>query len=259
MKVQPLRLPDADPSRLSEPPLTLAIAQVRHERRFEAALPATGLGIRQALGPEAGTLSESRQHVMTLMAGPGTPTAETAEGQTGWQIASDAATVSIQHEFFSLETAAYTTWEEFRERLSLLAEAVQKQIRPTVEQRIGLRYVNTVVHPRVSTPTGWEGLIDADLLGCLAHGPLKGSIRSSQQVLELEGPADIRTNLRHGSQVAPTGGRPTYVLDLDCYTSAGRAFRASDILATFDKLHEAALQLFQSCVTPKLRDHWSAK
>jgi uncharacterized protein (TIGR04255 family) len=255
MKLQPLILPLPDDRKLSNAPLNLVIAQVRHERQLQATSADTGLGIRSALGPLAGDLSEHRQQVMTLMAGPGNATAETAEGPAGWQLVSPEGTTTIvQQEFFSIETAAYTTWDSFRDQLKMLTLGVEELLHPKVEQRVGLRYVNTIVNPSVRTPLDWVGRIDPHLLGAVADGPMAHSIRASQQVLEIEVGGDVRANLRHGSQVAPSGGQPAYVLDIDCYSQAGRAFDAAAVVASFEQLHQTCLQLFQACITPKHRE-----
>ena len=253
-KLTPLDLPDVDDSQLPKPPLTLAIAQVRHERLLDAASPTKALAIRDVLGEAAGDLSEHRQQVMTLVAGPGPGTAETSEGPSGWQLATPdgTSTTVIQQEFFSYETSSYTTWANFRARLEALASGIAAELQPKVEQRIGLRYIDSITHPSVRTAADWSGLIDPALLGALGAGRLSQSVRAAQQVLEIEGPNGVRVNLRHGSQIAPSGGRPLYLLDLDCYRQAGRKFRPESILAGLDELHSVALRLFHTCITPSL-------
>lgn len=253
-KLVPLDLPDGDESPLERSPLTLVVAQIRHERLLDAASPTKALSIRASLGEVEGELSEHRQQVMMVVAGPGVGTAESSEGPSGWQLTSadGTSTTVIQQEFFSIETTAYTTWADFRARLAALIDGVAANLQPKIEQRVGLRYIDTISHSSVGTPADWSGLIDADLLGALGRGPLAGSVRASQQILEIEGSNGVRVNLRHGSQIAPTGPKPIYLLDLDCYVQAGRGFEAATVLAALDDLHSIALRLFQSCITPEL-------
>jgi uncharacterized protein (TIGR04255 family) len=253
-KLSPLDLPDVDDAQLPKAPLSLVVAQVRHERLLDAASPTKALAIRDSLGADAGDLSEHRQHVMTLVAGPGASSADTAEGPSGWQLATPdgTSTTVIQQEFFSIETSAYTTWADFRALLATLTTGVATELQPKIEQRIGLRYIDSINHPRVRTAADWSGLIDPNLLGASGAGLLSRSVRAAQQVLEIEGPKGVRVNLRHGSQVAPSGGKPMYLLDLDCYLQAGREFKPNTVLGAFDDLHSVALRLFHACITPAL-------
>jgi uncharacterized protein (TIGR04255 family) len=253
-KLVSLKLPEVEDKPLNNAPLTLVVAQVRHERLLDAASPAKALAIRDSLGPEAGDLSEHRQQVMTLVAGPGAGAAESSEGPSGWQLVTPDATCTtvIQQEYFSIETSAYTKWSDFRTQLEALAGAIVAELNPKIEQRIGLRYIDSIAHPSVRTAADWAGLIDPALLGAVGNGPLAKSVRAAQQILELEGSGGIRVNLRHGSQVAASGGKPVYLLDLDCYLQAGRRFNAEVLLNTYDELHTLALKLFHSCLTPDL-------
>jgi uncharacterized protein (TIGR04255 family) len=236
-KLVSLKLPEVEDKPLNNAPLTLVVAQVRHERLLEA-----------------GDLSEHRQQVMTLVAGPGAGAAESSEGPSGWQLVTPDATCTtvIQQEYFSIETSAYTKWSDFRTQLEALAGAIVAELNPKIEQRIGLRYIDSIAHPSVRTAADWAGLIDPALLGAVGNGPLAKSVRAAQQILELEGSGGIRVNLRHGSQVAASGGKPVYLLDLDCYLQAGRRFNAEVLLNTYDELHTLALKLFHSCLTPDL-------
>ena len=253
-KLVPLDLPEGDDSPLESSPLTLVVAQIRHERLLDAASPTKALAIRDSLGEDQGELSEHRQQVMTVVAGPGVGAAESTEGPSGWQLTSadGTSTTVIQQEFFSIETTAYSTWTDFRAQLEALIGGIEVNLQPKIEQRVGLRYIDTIKHSSVSTAADWSGLIDPDLLGAIGNGPLSGSVRASQQILEMEGSNGVRVNLRHGSQIAPAGPKPIYLLDLDCYVQAGRRFEATTVLAALDDLHSVALRLFQSCITPGL-------
>ena len=253
-KLVPLNLPPVDDSQLERSPLSLVIAQVRHERVLSASTPVTVLAMSEALGPEAGDLSEHHQSLTTFVAGPGSASVDSSDSQAGWQFGAPdgTRTTVIQQEFFSIETSAYGTWADFKGHLRTLTAGVAAHVNPKIAQRIGLRYIDSITSPRVQTAADWSGLIDRDLLGSLHSGVLSRSIRAAQQVLEIEGPDGIRVNLRHGSQTAAIGGKPVYLLDFDCMLQAGRAFDVESVLVSFDALHGVALRLFQACITPTL-------
>jgi uncharacterized protein (TIGR04255 family) len=160
-------------------------------------------------------------------------------------------------EFFALETRAYSDWMDFSARLEELVRLVQGALGPSLEQRLGLRFIDRIRDPVISSPAGWEGWIDERLLGPVLHGAFGPAIKAVQQVLQLDGGEDMEVLLRHGCVLegAPEAPVWQYLLDHDCSRSGGRAFSPGDIHEGVEGLHTLALSVFQAAVTQKLFTH----
>lgn len=251
----PLRLPEPKDVVLPRSPLTLVVCQVRHDRIVAVADPRTALGIQERLDGRYTQMDEWRSMAATVsIAGGGAPQVSHEQGPSGWQMKSDdgAWTVTLQPDFFSLETSAYVDWVDFRERLDALTAAVADAYNPTLEVRLGLRYVDEIDDPVVTSPVGWRGHIRDELLGPLAHPDFGESVRALMQQVDFDAGDGYRVTLRHGTSPTPGMANLTYVLDHDCYRQAARAFASADIMAGLDALHRVALQVFQTAITPDL-------
>lgn len=252
----PLRLPEPDDAPMRRSPLSLVVCQIRHDRVLAVADSRRALEVQNRLEGRYPQIDERRSLAFAL-AGQmgGTPPAPMAqEGPSGWQFKSDdgAWTVTLDAEFFSLETSAYTSWIDFRARLESLSNAVLGVLEPALELRLGLRYVDEIVHPEVSSPTGWKGWVRGELLGPLAYEPFGHAIRAAQQQLEFDAGNGFRVTFRHGT--APITRDPgwVYVMDHDCFRQIGAPLSTGAILGATDDLHRIALQVFQNAITERL-------
>jgi uncharacterized protein (TIGR04255 family) len=125
---------------------------------------------------------------------------------------------------------------------------------PVVESRLGLRYINIVVGSAVgrsplSAPSELSGLIAPWLLGSLNEPQLQSSVQMAQGrvVFKFE---QANVILNHGV-VSAENGELGYLVDIDAFREGGRAFQGSDVLAHSAKLHDVALGLFQTSLTPE--------
>jgi uncharacterized protein (TIGR04255 family) len=249
-----LELPDPDTSLLPRSPLRLVVCQVRHDRTFAAVDATRVIALHSELADRYPTITEAAVQTFGFLAGPGGAQMTTPEPSKGWQFrsADETWTVTIQPDFFSLETSAYLDWSDFRERLLRVVRAVGAHVGPVVEQRVGLRYVDEVRDPVVTDPVDWRGWIDESLLGPLVHPSFGPALRSTQQVLELEAHEALRVILRHGTLRVPGEKQWLYLLDHDCFRQQGRPFDADALAGTLDDLQRLALQVFQAAITPRL-------
>jgi uncharacterized protein (TIGR04255 family) len=252
--LEPLDLPTPSDERLDRSPLTLVVCQVRHERMAAAADPRRALEVHAHVTDWFPNVSENPVATLNVVAGPTGVKTAPSELQRGWRFQSEDGnwTVTLQEEFFALETSAYTRWADFRARLASLTAAVADTLAPSIEQRVGLRFVDEVSEPRVGTPAGWTGLIHDAVLGPAAYPPFATAVRATQQVVELNGPNGTRVNLRHGSQPLPDGSGQVYLVDTDCFRHAGRAFDVEAIVVATDDLHTLAKQVFHATITEHL-------
>ncbi len=234
------------------------MCQVRHDRILAVADARRGLAVQERLNGLYMQMNQRHAVEATFMlAGEKGSQLSHDQAPTGWQLRSDddAWTVTLDAEFFSLETSAYTTWPYFRERLDSLVSAVIDTYEPVLESRLGLRFVNEITDPEVTEPAGWHGWIRDELLGPLVHPDFAESVRGVQQHVDLDAGNGYQVRLRHGTGPVPGERRWVYLLDHDCFRQAARALSHNTILTTAEDLHRIVLQVFQAAITPELYAH----
>lgn len=258
---RPLVLPDPSTTTLAQAPLQLVACQVRHDRNLAVADGNRVLAIREQLANYS-LMEEIAQQAVGIVLGPSGP-ASVSRGsdQRGWRLRSDdgAWTVALLPDFFALECTGYTSWTVFSERMLALADAVLGHLRPTVELRLGLRYVDRIGVPPAERPQDWSGYINEHLLGALLDEQLGSALESMEQVMQLQGPGGIQVILRHGTQLDSQSGTWPYLLDTDCFRSDGRKLEADSLSSGVDELHKIALQVFQASITQSLHDLLSGR
>jgi len=250
----PLRLPDPSPIRLRRCPLQLVVCQIKHDRNLAVSDGARVLAISEQLGQQYPKIEEAAQQEVGLLFAPGGPTPVGGSEQKGWRLRSEdgAWAISLLPDFFALECVVYTDWEDFRQRLRDLAQAVAEHLKPALELRLGLRYVDRIEAPDVTGPRDWDGLISEHLLGPVRDDRLEPSLGAIQQLLQLQASGDVQVLLRHGTQHDEGAGTWPYLLDTDCFRTGTRRLGADSLVAGANELHLLALQLFQASITPKL-------
>ncbi|MEU9147750.1 TIGR04255 family protein [Streptomyces sp. NPDC048349] len=258
MTPSPLVLPKPSTTQLKDAPLQLVVCQVRHDR---VAGPRHGdqvLAIRDALttsmGEELGLEQLAQQEVAFEFSPSGVSPLPNSGPSNGWRLRSRDGKwlVALFPDFFALESTGYTSWSDFKTRLEALCGAVERIFQPTLEQRLGLRYVDSINHPAVSTPKQWAGYIEGSLLGPILHPQFGDAISGVQQVIHMPAPDEMQVLLRHGTQRDDSSGTWPYLLDTDCTRVSSRRFSCPEIVKGAGDLHELALQVFQASVTPEL-------
>lgn len=256
-----LALPEPSTDTLARAPLELVVCQVRHDRNMAVSEGARVLAIRDELISYP-RMEELAQQEIGMMIGPSGPSQlSSGSKQQGWRLLSDDGkwTVALLPDFFALECTGYTSWSDFRQRLEGLAQAVVAHLQPTIELRLGLRYVDRITAPSVVEPQGWAGYINERLLGMALDGQLGPALSSLQQLAQLQGPDGIEVLLRHGTQADPANATWPYFLDTDCYRSDGRRLEVDNLMGGADALHRLALQVFQAAITPRLQHLLAAR
>lgn len=259
----PLSLPRPDFGVLPRAPLELVVCQVRHDNRPLEAI--TALAIQEALGGRAGAFPRIDQveiHTASLAMVPGIVTPGQPEVAKGWHLksADGTWTVALLPEQFSLETTRYTNWSEFRTSFEKLVEAVEEIAAPTIELRLGIRYVDRITGLPASKPSDWARWIHASILGPPLHDALGASVISVRQQIDLD-LGDARSCvLRHGTVMDPassSGDQSVYLLDFDIYRQEARRFAGAEILSVAEDFHSQADALFAQVITPDLLSYLS--
>jgi len=256
-----LALPDPSTQTLARAPLQLVVCQVRHDRNMAVSDGARVLAIRDDLNTYP-RMEQMAQQEIGLAIGPAGPSqVSSGSTQQGWRLLSEDGTwtVALLPDFFALECTGYTSWTEFRMRLQGLAHSVLTHLRPSVELRLGLRYVDRITVPTVDEPQGWNGYINERLLSIALDERLGSALSSLQQIAQFQGPDGVQVLLRHGTQPDPTTSAWPYFLDTDCFRSDGRRLEVDSLMSGADALHRLALQVFQAAITPQLHELLAAQ
>lgn len=253
-----LDLPEPSTEKLERSPLSLVVCQVRHEHTLAASDPKRAVAIHEVIKADYPSLDEQSSQEMNISAG--ALGVQTLPGQVsrGWRMRSQdqALTAVVMPEFFSLETTRYGDWKEFRGRLETLTTAVAQSIGPSLEQRIGLRFIDRITHPDVTGAKDWERWIHPSFLGPIAHEVLGRSVDTTQQIVQLDAEDGRSVILRHGCSRDPgPAGEWVYMLDNDCFIQRGQSFDVDRIMSEVDQLHRLALQIFQAAITQDLYEY----
>ena len=255
-----VKLPEPDRTPLARSPLQLVVCQVRFEETLAISDPKLMLAIHRRLGgrtgpyPKVEAVKGLRFDVQINVAGVNSLPSEAP--YSGWRLSSeDGWTVSVMPDHVALETTRYTTWDaDFRSRLGELIDAVQTEIKPATEQRLGLRYIDRITHPPVDSPAAWRGYIATELLGPVLHDALGPAVKTTQQQVVLDFGSGVQCLLRHGFFADPNQeGRLTYLLDFDVFRADLQPFDPEGIKSAADQFSELSLQLFQQATTTDLR------
>lgn len=251
-------LPSPSTEKLARSPLSLVVCQVRHEQTIAASDPKRAVSIHDAVKDRYPLLEEQSGQELTITAGPAGVQSLPGASQRGWKLRTtdQAWNAVVMPEFFSLETTSYEDWPDFRARLESFSRAVAEAVEPSLEQRVGLRFIDRITHPDVTTAVDWKKWIDQSFLGPIAHETLGQAVTTSQQILQLDMGDGRSIVLRHGAfRDQQASGQWIYLIDHDCYIQRGKPFNVDDMLNAAEELHTLALQVFQQAITPDLYNY----
>jgi uncharacterized protein (TIGR04255 family) len=248
----PFDLPAPSTEKLSRSPLTTVVCQVRHDRLATVSDAKHVLEVHEALHDLFPVLEDNATQSVTITGGPGGIQPLVTSPEKGWQFRSPdgAWSVVLMPEFFALETSRYEHWDDFRDRADRTTRAIAGGLAPSMERRIGLRFVDRLTERAVERPIDWRGRVEDALLGPVAHPALGPSVIAAQQLLQLDAGDDVQVVLRQGC-IPEAEGVLVYVLDHDCARERVQPFDADRVLETIELLHLRALQVFQAAITPE--------
>jgi len=249
-------LPPADRTLLVEPPLELAVVEIRFATDAPDVDSSVALAMREALAgigqdyPRMERAQENRVEIQ--MDDAFGPQARVAQFARGWQLhaADGSSTVTVVAGAVVLQTRRYERWSvTLRPAILAMLEVVHSHLAPPLVQRIGLRYVDRFVDTG-ATAASWRGRISEHLLGAVAHPVFGTHVRSAQQQVEIGlGPAHGAA-LRHGPFADPAaGGAISYLVDIDVFDAESTAFDPEPLTVRAEVLNRTAATLFQATLT----------
>ncbi len=260
MEPQPLNTTPAPEVPRPRAPLERVIAQARFPPILTIRSPDKVAVFQEVLRGTYPILSQEQVHSIELGSG---QTPNISQGLI-WRLADQERDpgwrVSLGVDFVALETSAYDSWGVFLERLCTVLSAVEQGFKPASASRLGLRYIDRLMDEAVDRVTD---LVQPDVLGIVKQAGISPPVLG-QSVVHLMTEAQFvaqdgaRVQGRWGLLPAnatydPDGikrvGSPSWVLDLDMFTTESQPFASEKLLATATGFATCLYWLFREMVT----------
>jgi uncharacterized protein (TIGR04255 family) len=254
-------LPNPRHEPLPQAPVELVVWQLQFAEPADVVQPAVGMALSERLAQDgAGPFQLQRLTTQTFaisLSGPnspGVPQAEQAQIE-GWALRRGPVAVSLNRQSLSVETNVYDGWATFR---SVVGSALQGLADAVVllpgEQRLGLRYVDRIIHPRARKLADWGDLLASWLTGPLSHPQLRDAVAAYAQQVDFDADqAGIRATLRYRAFAdAQARGRQTVILDFDVFRDGYRLIEPDATLEATDRMNDLAGRLFEASITDTL-------
>ena len=249
-------LPPSEPTILARAPLEVAVVEVRFVSDTADIDAAMAAAIRDALEPALelalpSILPASERSLEFDFSSDQPPRFDVKS--RGWRLVSadEAVQVTIMPTVVILQVTRYQRWSDsVRGPLHSLMTTVLEQVRPTLVQRIGVRYVNRFSDPSCLTVADWRERIDKSLLGVLENKTFGTLVRGAQQVVEADLGDSCGALLRHGPHQVQGSHTVDYMLDTDVFDAQATTFDIGGIIEKAETLNRTAFSLFKGCLTP---------
>jgi uncharacterized protein (TIGR04255 family) len=193
-----------------------------------------------------------------IILGPGGLTLPAKEAPT-WRFmdTEDRWKVTLGSTFLSIETTAYSSRNDFLNRLRFVAGAASETIKPKLMERLGLRYIDRLVQPEIEQ---LSELVSPPVLGLItANADMDRNIEHSitETGFAL---SDGRITARWGllpanatidPNLLPPVEERSWILDLDMFVERQGTFDVPEMMRTFDSFACRLYTLFRWAVTPR--------
>jgi len=255
---------------LDQAPLARVLAQARFPPILAISRADRVASFQEALRETYPNLSRDQVHSIELADG------QTPNVQQGliWRLADGetepAWRVSLGVDFVALETSDYDSRDDFLARLGGVLSAVEESFSPAAASRLGVRYIDRLTGAAVERI---GELIHAEILGVIQATDTTDTLDPSlgesivHQITEAQfrAPGGARVQGRWGWLPAnatfdPNALEavevPSWILDLDMFTTRSQAFASEDLVTTARSFAECLYWLFRQMVTMEfLRFH----
>ena len=168
--------------------------------------------------------------------------------------------VSLGVDFVALETSSYDSRAGFLDRLHAIVSAVEQAFKPASASRLGLRYVDRLTDEAVGRV---DELIRAEILGIIRppgnpHPALGESVihlMTEAQFLAQDGACvqgrwgQLPANATYDPDALEPVATPSWVLDLDMFTTESQPFASEELLTTATGFAKCLYWLFRQMVT----------
>lgn len=192
---------------------------------------------------------------------------------TDWVFSDKAGEYSlvVGEQSLALVTSAYTTFENFTERMQRLLQLVHEVVKISAVARLGLRYVD-LIEPTAEKPLNY--FLESSVLGLPLEELGTKITSSSQTVMETSSNRKlvVRTAERPGGLVVPPDllslqlklrkpqplNQPFGVLDLDHYAEYPEPedYDIAGVIKNLWELHDVVDQAFRKATTENAKLDW---
>lgn len=173
--------------------------------------------------------------------------------------------VSVTPEFVAIETTSYTSRDDFLERLRFVLDAFAEHVEPALVQRLGVRYIDRVTGDALADISK---LVRQEVLGIVALPFSENALHSlSETILALpESKEQLLARwgkVPAGATVDPNAiepiAEPSWVLDIDMFSSEEHPFAADEIVNTARRFAERLYTVFRWAVTDDFLRRYGGK
>lgn len=257
---EPLGGPSPSEVHLPSAPLMRVLAQVRFSRLLAIRDSEEVAKFQKLLRPAYPILDEEVVPRLVIASGGAAPA---IKEDSIWRFSSKDRKwrVSLGETFVTLETLAYNTRADFHERFSGVIAALAKVFEPQEAQRVGVRYIDRlhgeVLQQRDDILRRSVLGIWKDDVGDVAHTVFSEALLPSEEGAEI--------HLRWGliapgatmdPQLMEPIDQPSWVLDIDIYSSQPMPFEAKSLAELTTKFSVRAYSVFRWMTTDAfLRAH----
>ena len=165
-------------------------------------------------------------------------------------------TVSLKQSALSIETTAYSEYDQLKERVLKVVAAAAKVIDSDFFTRIGLRYINAIDAQDTDPIDGW---INPELVQPLLSHKFTGihDYAGRLQLISDDGGCLLQHGIRPKQSHRDGKTRfPEYLFDIDSFRND---VALSDTEAALDVMHMQAFDVFDWCLGSKAREYLSSK
>jgi uncharacterized protein (TIGR04255 family) len=239
---------------LPRAPLVFVVAQARFERIASIASEEFVAGFQEALRPAYPLMRHEQQAGILIT--PDGAVAQT-EGGAVWRLDEQPAgwQVTLSPDSVALATSTYTSRADFITRLDGVLEATQRHLGMRFCERLGIRYVDRVVHPQldriedlvrqsllatVITPLGEDGVeVVHSFSDSTYHLSDETALHARWGVLPAQATLD--------PALAPAEQR-AWILDIDAFTRGRERFERARLVAKAEFLAQRVYRFFRWAV-----------
>ena len=247
---------------LPRAPLARVIAQARFPPILAIRDPDKVAVLQEALRETYPNLSQDQVHSIELTGG------QTPNVHRGliWRLTDgqkDARwRVSLGVDFVALETSSYDSRNDFLDRLRAVVLAVEHAFKPASVVRFGLRYIDRLIDEAVDRV---GELVLPEVLGIIRapgnpnpHPALGESVihlMTEAQFLAQNGArvqgrwGQLPANATYDPDALEPVAKPSWVLDLDMFTTDSQPFTSEQLLTTATDFAQCLYWLFRQMVT----------
>lgn len=168
--------------------------------------------------------------------------------------------VSLAVDFVALDTSDYDSRQDFFDRLRTVVAAVESTFRPAEVKRLGVRYIDRLTDEAVERV---DELLRPEILGILQSAedtpPALGDsvihLMNDVQFLAQDGSrirgrwGKVPSDTTYDPNSLEPVSKPSWVLDLDMFTSEPQPFKSEEVLRTATDFAECLYWLFRWMVT----------